>query len=45
MLGKLEHLSMEIAEFVEALGFHCLESHKVYVHRTLTREVLVYEKL
>jgi tRNA (guanine10-N2)-dimethyltransferase len=44
-LGQEEHISKEIAEFVKNLGFHCLESHKVYVHRTLTREIMVYEKV
>ncbi|MGD0645022.1 MAG: DNA methyltransferase [Candidatus Bathyarchaeia archaeon] len=44
-LGQVEHTSVEISEFVENLGFHCLESHKVYVHRTLTREIMVYEKV
>jgi len=40
----IEQLSKEIAEFANGLDFRCLESHKVYVHRTLTREILVYEK-
>ncbi len=44
-LGQEEHLSVEIAEFVENLGFHVLESHRLYVHQTLTREVMVYKKV
>lgn len=42
--GKVEHLSKEIANFVKSIGFKTIESHKVYVHRTLTREIMVYEK-
>ncbi len=42
--GKTEQLSAEISSFVKKLGFHTIESHKIFVHRTLTREVMVYEK-
>jgi tRNA G10 N-methylase Trm11 len=42
--GKTEQLSAEISSFVKKLGYRTIESHKVFVHRTLTREVLVYEK-
>jgi tRNA (guanine10-N2)-dimethyltransferase len=42
--GEVEHLSIELANFIYSLGFKTVESHKVYVHRTLTREILVYEK-
>jgi tRNA (guanine10-N2)-dimethyltransferase len=41
---KTEQLSIEIADFIYSLGFKTIESHKVFVHRTLTREVMVYEK-
>ena len=37
-------MSKEISTFVEDLGFKRLQSHTVYVHRTLTREIMVYEK-
>jgi tRNA (guanine10-N2)-dimethyltransferase len=43
-LGQVQHTSKEITGFVENLGFHTIESHSVYVHRTLTREIMVYEK-
>jgi tRNA G10 N-methylase Trm11 len=42
--GKTEQLSIEIADFIYSLGFKTVESHKVFVHRTLTREIMVYEK-
>jgi len=29
---------------VKKLGYKTIESHKVFVHRTLTREIMVYEK-
>jgi tRNA (guanine10-N2)-dimethyltransferase len=35
----------KIAETAEAAGFRHLESHFVYVHRSLTREIVVFEKL
>ena len=42
--GKIEHLSKEIEGFVDSLCFKRLESHTVYVHRSLTREIVVYQK-
>ncbi len=42
--GQEERMSEEIAEYVSNLGFKTVESHTVYVHRTLTREVMVYKK-
>jgi tRNA G10 N-methylase Trm11 len=41
--GQVEHVK-ELTGFVKGLGFKTIESHTVYVHRTLTREVMVYEK-
>ena len=35
----------KIAETAEAAGFRHLESHFVFVHRSLTREIVVFEKL
>ena len=43
--GQTNRMSEGIKEFVENLGFKTIESHMVYVHRTLTREIMVYEKL
>jgi len=42
--GQVEHMSEDLAEFVKGLGYKTIESHMVYVHRTLTREVMVYER-
>ena len=36
---------INISETAEAAGFKHLESHFVYVHRSLTREIVVFEKL
>ena len=43
--NRVERVSMEIEGFVADLGYKRVESHLVYVHRTLTREIMVYEKL
>jgi len=42
--GKVTRMSDEISAFVGELGFVALESHRVYIHATLTREIVVYEK-
>ena len=42
--GKTEQMSLQVADLVKELGYHTIESHKIFVHRTLTREVMVYEK-
>jgi tRNA (guanine10-N2)-dimethyltransferase len=42
--GSTKHMSKDISKFVDDLGFKRLQSHTVYVHRTLTREIMVYEK-
>ncbi|MCW4022239.1 MAG: DNA methyltransferase [Candidatus Bathyarchaeota archaeon] len=36
---------IHISETAKAAGFKHLESHFVYVHRSLTREIVVFEKL
>ncbi|MDG6222845.1 MAG: N-6 DNA methylase [Candidatus Bathyarchaeota archaeon] len=36
---------IQISETAQAAGFKHLESHFVYVHRSLTREIVVFEKL
>lgn len=36
---------LEIGSMGEALGYSHLESHFVYVHRSLTREIAVFEKV
>jgi tRNA (guanine10-N2)-dimethyltransferase len=42
--GKTNHMSAEISSLVKKLGYRTIESHKLFVHRTLTREVMVYQK-
>ena len=42
--GKTEQMSSEVSSLVKELGYRTIESHKVFVHRTLTREIMVYEK-
>jgi tRNA (guanine10-N2)-dimethyltransferase len=37
--------TLKIREVGIALGFKHLESHFVYVHRSLTREIVVFEKV
>jgi hypothetical protein len=36
--------TIQIAKLGKALGYKHMESHFAYVHRTLTREVAVFEK-
>ena len=42
--GQVDHMSKDLAGFVEGLGYKTIESHMVYIHRSLTREIMVYEK-
>jgi hypothetical protein len=42
--GKTEQLSKEISGHIQKLGYCTIEAHKLFVHRTLTREVMVYQK-
>lgn len=42
--GKTEQMSVEVSSLVNELGYRTIESHKVFIHRTLTREIMVYEK-
>ena len=50
LLGTRGHICMaapktvEISRIGKALGYKYLESHMVYVHRSLTREIAVFEK-
>jgi tRNA (guanine10-N2)-dimethyltransferase len=37
--------TIQIAKIATKLGFKHLESHFVYVHRSLTREIVVFEKI
>jgi tRNA (guanine10-N2)-dimethyltransferase len=42
--GKTVQMSTEVGELTEKLGLSTIESHKVFVHQSLTREIMVYEK-
>ena len=42
--GQVDHMSKDLAGFVKGLGYKTIESHMVYIHRSLTREIMVYEK-
>ncbi len=42
--GKVNRMSEDIAEIVKNLGYKTIESHLVYIHSSLTREIMVYEK-
>ena len=42
--GEVERLAKVLEKYIADLGFKTIESHKVFVHRSLTREIMVYEK-
>jgi len=42
--GQVDHMAKDLEEFVMNLGFKVIESHKVFIHRSLTSEIMVYEK-
>jgi len=42
--GEKDHMSKDIDEYVTNLGFKTMESDLVYIHSSLTREIMVYEK-
>jgi tRNA (guanine10-N2)-dimethyltransferase len=41
---EAERLSATLADFTRNLGFKTVESHLLYIHRSLSREIVVYEK-
>jgi hypothetical protein len=43
-VNKTNQMSADVADLVKKLGYRTIESHKVFIHRTLTREIMVYEK-
>ncbi|MBX5321638.1 MAG: TRM11 family methyltransferase [Candidatus Bathyarchaeota archaeon] len=51
MLGKGQHICMAapktvgISQIGTSLGYKCVESHLVYIHRSLTREIAVFKKI
>ena len=38
-------MSAEIKDLIDSLGYLKVESHELYYHRSLTREVIVYDML
>jgi tRNA (guanine10-N2)-dimethyltransferase len=42
--GQANRLAEELEGYIQSLGLKTIESHRVYIHRTLTREIMVYEK-
>ena len=42
--GHVDNMAKDLAEYVKSLGFKTVESHLVFIHRSLTREIMVYEK-
>ncbi len=44
-LGEVDHMAKDLEGFVKNLGYKTIESHLVYIHRSLTREIMVYEKI
>ena len=43
--GEVNHMAKDLAPYIEGLGFKTIESHLVFIHRSLTREIMVYEKI
>jgi tRNA (guanine10-N2)-dimethyltransferase len=43
--GEVDHMAKNLADFVMGLGYKTIESHVVFIHRSLTREIMVYEKI
>ena len=44
-LGEVDHMAKDLEGFVKKLGYKTIESHLVYIHSSLTREIMVYEKI
>lgn len=44
-LGQTERMAEVLESYIAGLGFKVIESHKIFVHRSLTREIMVYEKI
>ena len=42
--GEVDHMAKDLAGYIEGLGYKTIESHLVFIHRSLTREIMVYEK-
>ncbi len=42
--GEVNRMAEDLAEFIVYLGYKKIESHLVFIHRSLTREIMVYKK-
>lgn len=42
--SRVNRMSEDVAELVKQLGYNTVESHLVFIHRSLTREIMIYEK-
>ncbi len=42
--GEVDHMAKDLAQYIEGRGFKTIESHVVFIHRSLARETMVYEK-
>ncbi len=42
--GEVDHMAKDLEGFVKNLGYKTIQSHLVYIHSSLTREIMVYEK-
>jgi tRNA (guanine10-N2)-dimethyltransferase len=42
--GQVNRMSEDVAGVVKNLGYKTIESHLVFIHSSLTREIMVYEK-
>lgn len=43
--GEVDHMAKDLAQYIVDLGYKTIESHLVFIHRSLTREIMVYEKI
>ncbi len=43
--GEVDHMAKDLKEYIKNLGYKTIESHLVYIHSSLTREIMVYEKI
>ena len=42
--GEVDNIARDSAGYIEGLGYKTIESHLVFIHRSLRREIMVYEK-
>jgi len=44
-LGKISQMAEDLAEYINGLEYKTVESYMVYIHSSLTSEIMVYKKL